>query len=472
MWFRSDLRVRDNTALSEACRAADAGVIAVFAICRRQWQDHDWGPARVHFVLRNLADLSASLEKLEIPLRLIDAPRFSDVPEKLLALARRHGCDGIWFNREYEVNERSRDEDVEQVFAEADRSVHAYDDQVILPPSRVRTNDGGFYSVFSPYRRRWLELLKERGGDSCLQRPRRQQRIDLKSDTVPAGLDDSKARDLSEEWPAGEDHAGYRLLSFIEDRLKSYDKLRNVPAENGTSTLSPYLASGVLSPRQCLEAALRANKGRLSSGLAGPQTWITELVWREFYRHVLVGFPRVCRRRPFRLETEKIRWRRSQRDLESWQRGLTGVPLVDAAMRQLEQTGWMHNRLRMVVAMFLTKNLFIDWRQGERHFMQKLVDGDFASNNGGWQWSASVGTDAAPYFRVFNPVSQSERFDPGGKFIRKYLPELEHLDDKAIHLPGERAPEALEGVEYPKPIVDLKRSRQEAIEKFKAATSG
>ena len=469
VWFRSDLRVKDNTALSEACRAADAGVIGVFTICRRQWQEHDWGAAKVSFLLRNLAELSAALHELNIPLRLIDVPHFADVPKKLLALAQRHDCGGVWFNREYEVNEQARDQEVERVFAGANRSANAHHDQVVLPPDRVRTNDGGFYSVFSPYRNRWLETLEESGGVRCLQRPRRQKRIDLKSDSIPERLREFPTRDLTQEWPAGEDHAHLRLRSFVADRLKGYQECRNLPAENGTSTMSPYLACGVVSSRQCLQAAARANRGRLSSGLAGAQTWIAELIWREFYRHVLVGYPRVCRNRPFKLETEQIRWRRSERDFERWKQGRTGIPIVDAGMRQLEQTGGMHNRLRMIVAMFFTKNLFLDWRWGERYFMQQLVDGDFASNNGGWQWSASVGTDAAPYFRIFNPVSQSERFDPEGDFIRRYVPELQTLDEKAIHMPQERDADTRKKVGYPTPIVDLKQSRKKAIATFKKA---
>ena len=469
MWFRSDLRVRDNTALSEACQVAEDGVVGVFMICPEQWLDHDVAPVKVDFLLRNLRDLSDSLNELNIPLLIAEVPRFAQVPERLLKIAKKHGCAGIWFNREYELNERRRDDQVAKVFQRAGNTVHSFTDQVVLSPESLRTTQGKFYTVFTPYKKKWIATVRDRGGVQCLRKPPKQKRTNTVADSIPddvAGFDGLRRPDL---WKSGEEHARRRLQSFASRRLTSYDETRDFPALNGTSTVSPYLALGVLSPRQCVSAALKANRNRLDSGSSGATTWISELIWREFYRHVLVGFPRVCRYQPFDLKTRQISWPNNERDFRHWQEGKTGIPIVDAAMRQLQNTGWMHNRLRMVVAMFLTKNLFLDWRWGERHFMQNLVDGDFASNNGGWQWSASVGTDAAPYFRIFNPVSQSERFDPQGDFIRKFLPELAKLERKSIHMPTERSPKSLEGVKYPAPIVDLKRSRQEAIDRFKAA---
>ena len=253
----------------------------------------------------------------------------------------------------------------------------------------------------------------------------------------------------------------------MNGHIDAYGNARDFPALNGTSALSPYLACGAISPRQCLAAATAADGQRLQAGRAGPTAWITELIWREFYRHVLVGFPRVCRNRAFKVQTDRIRWRRDEDDFGSWCAGRTGVPIVDAAMRQLLETGWMHNRLRMVVAMYLTKDLFIDWRQGERFFMTHLVDGDFASNNGGWQWAASTGTDAAPYFRIFNPISQSRRFDPDGTFIHRYCPELADLGGRAIHDPAALPPPARGAIDYPDPIVDHTRARARVMAAFR-----
>ena len=195
------------------------------------------------------------------------------------------------------------------------------------------------------------------------------------------------------------------------------------------------------------------------------EVWLNELLWREFYQQLMFDFPKLSRHQPFQDQTKTIPWKDNDAHFEAWTQGQTGIPIVDAAMRQLKATGWMHNRVRMICAMFLTKNLLIDWRKGEQWFMQHLIDGDFAANNGGWQWSASTGTDAAPYFRIFNPVSQSEKFDPDGKFLREWLPELKHLDNTQIHEPY--ASKQISKLNYPKPIVDLKASRAEAIEVFK-----
>jgi deoxyribodipyrimidine photo-lyase len=271
---------------------------------------------------------------------------------------------------------------------------------------------------------------------------------------------------LRQLWPAGEEAARERLATFTLEELWCYEERRDLPAQPGTSQLSPYLAAGVLSPRQCLHAALQGNQGEFDSGNPGAVCWINELLWREFYKHILVGYPRVSRHRAFRLETERLAWRRAPDELDAWQQGRTGIPIIDAAMRQLLATGWMHNRLRMVVAMFLSKNLLIDWREGERWFMRHLIDGDLAANNGGWQWSASTGTDAAPYFRIFNPINQSQRFDPEGRFLRRWLPELAHLDTRDIHNPaGLGGLFAEDG--YPVPLVDLGASRDRALAAFR-----
>ena len=271
-------------------------------------------------------------------------------------------------------------------------------------------------------------------------------------------------------WPAGEKEARRRLDTFADEQISYYKNERDFPAKPGTSQLSAYLAAGVVSPRQCLHAALQSNQGEFESGNIGAITWINELLWREFYKHILVGYPRVSRHRAFRPETEALAWRDAPEDLAAWKEGRTGFPIIDAAMRQLLETGWMHNRLRMVVAMFLTKNLLIDWREGERFFMHHLVDGDLAANNGGWQWSSSTGTDAAPYFRIFNPVTQSEKFDSEGVFIKHWLPELAELNKKEVHNPASRRWPVWRG-RLPAPIVDLKKSRERALAAFQSLPS-
>jgi deoxyribodipyrimidine photo-lyase len=465
VWFRSDLRVLDNTALVHACTEADSGVLAVFAICPKQWAEHDWGTMKVDFLLRNVRALSETLGNLNIPLLIVRATRFADLPRKLLSLAAKHECDALFFNREYEVNEQRRDVEVTALFERHGRSVHPFTDQVILDVAGMRTGSGGSYTVFTPFKRKWLELLKAEDTLRVRRKPRRQPRLPAPPDDVPTTLRGFAGRGRPDLWPDGEGAARRRLRTFVSKRIERYHELRDMPAVDGTSSLSPYLAAGVLSPRQCLHAAMEANRGRAGSGRKGVTTWISELIWREFYRHILIGFPRVCRNQPFRLETDRLPWRYDEDLFEAWCTGRTGVPIVDAGMRQLAETGWMHNRVRMIAAMFLAKDLFIDWRWGERHFMRHLVDGDFASNNGGWQWSASTGTDAAPYFRIFNPFSQSRRFDPQGDYIRRFVHELEGASTDEIHEPHKST--SL-GTNYPRPVVDHATARGSTIKAFQA----
>ena len=463
VWFRADLRIRDNPALSEACRNSDEGVMAVFCACPAQWRAHGWAAIKVDLLLRHLTDLSQSLNDLNIPLLLRRPPRFADVAHLLLDLAECHRCDALWFNREYEVNECHRDAQVTDRFVDAGKAVHAWEDQSVIAPATLHTTNDTFYSVFTPFRKKWIATVKGKNGPRVRRAPRAQPPLDIAADPIPTALPAFRGLTRPDLWKAGEAHALSRLRAFVQKRAVDYEVRRDLPAANGTSVLSPYLALGAVSARQCLKAAMDANDGRLDSGLAGLTTWITELIWREFYRHVLVGFPQICMHKAFDRRMRTIPWRNDKSGFARWCQGTTGIPIVDAGMRQLLQTGWMHNRLRMITAMFLTKNLFIDWRRGERFFMQHLVDGDFANNNGGWQWSASVGPNASPYFRIFNPISQSQRFDPEGHFIRKFVPELAQLPADAVHLPAKDE----SATDYPAPIVDLKASRQRAIDQFK-----
>jgi deoxyribodipyrimidine photo-lyase len=271
-----------------------------------------------------------------------------------------------------------------------------------------------------------------------------------------------------ELWPAGEDEAETRLLRFLNEKAIDYSKNRNDPILDGTSRISPYLALGIISSKKCILEALKINNFEFNSGHIGVTKWIDEIVWREFYKNIMFSFPRVSKGQPFQDYSKAILWRYNEDELNAWKEGRTGFPIVDAAMRQLLNEGWMHNRLRMVVAMFFTKNMLHDWRLGEAYFMQNLIDGDFASNNGGWQWSSSTGTDAAPYFRIFNPITQSTNFDKDGIFIKKYVPELKDLDKSVIHNPSI---EHRKYCKYPEPILDLKESRLRAIDAFKAAKS-
>ncbi|PXX90205.1 deoxyribodipyrimidine photo-lyase [Marinobacter vulgaris] len=459
VWFRNDLRVADNAALTAACKHRQP-VRACFVVTPEQWREHDWSPARVRFVLDHANALSQELSRLGIPLSFITATTFSDSVEKLKDFCRSESIRDIHFNEEYGVNERRRDKTLKQALDAMNVAVNKYRDQTVAPVGSILTQQGEPYSVFTPFSRRWrswidaaaptLYPIPEPVGDVVKA---------ASYDEPPEGFDTPPPRLVK----TGEDAAHHQLQEFLENRAGDYKNLRDLPSVDGTSLLSPYLANGVLSGRQCLIAA-RQHQG-MGGNQEGLATWTNEIAWRDFYINILYHYPRISMRRAFKPETEALQWNTPGENFEAWKTGNTGVPIVDAAMRQLNRTGWMHNRLRMITAMFLTKNLFIDWRLGEAYFMSKLVDGFLASNNGGWQWSASTGTDSAPYFRVFNPATQSQRFDPDGEFIREYVPELAKLDNKRIHQPWSGG--VIPGG-YPRPIVDLKESRKEAIAKFQA----
>jgi len=476
IWFRADLRCHDNPALFQACQAATAKgqpVLAVFILTPQQWLEHGQGSNQTHFLLRNLASLSQRLNALNISLKFIQAADFQAVPQKLADFCAQHQISDIYCNRQYEWNERQRDLAVEQKLSESAVSLHSFTDQVIFSPGQILTGKGDYYTVFTPFYRNWISQLTPEMLQP-LPSPERQLSGQLQPDLLPE-LPELPAPDqpLQQLWAAGETAALQGLNEFCDEGLKDYASLRDWPALKGTSGLSAWLALGVLSPRQCLAAAWQASQGRITDKNTGAGVWVSELVWREFYRHLLVGFPRISRGKAFKPETEKLAWRslelpEVQQQFHAWKEGRTGFPLVDAAMRQLKQTGWMHNRLRMLTAMFLSKHLLIDWRIGEAYFAQQLVDWDLAANNGGWQWAASTGTDAVPYFRLFNPYSQSKRFDPEGEFIRRWVPELKHLNNKQIHQPPVDKVDLFAASSYPQPILDLKAARERVMQAFQA----
>ncbi|QLF91726.1 deoxyribodipyrimidine photo-lyase [Pseudomonas sp. ABC1] len=464
IWLRTDLRVADNTALHAAMR--NGPTVALFVLTPRQWQLHDDAPCKVDFWLRNLEQLRTDLQQLNVPLLVRHCDDWSGVPDLLGRLCHELHIDAVHLNDEYGINEQRRDQQVATRLMMEGVTLHRHLDQLLFQPGSLLTRAGDYFKVYSQFRNLCLQHLRA-APPQPRGRPQAQAPLPIASDKVPAQLDGWQAPDASlrAHWPAGEEAALAALASFTDEHMQDYAEQRDIPSAPGTSLLSPYLAAGVLSPRQCLHAALSCNQGEFDTGNDGAITWINELLWREFYKHILVGYPRVSRHRAFRPQTEALPWRNAPQDLQAWQEGRTGLPIIDAAMRQLHATGWMHNRLRMVVAMFLSKNLLIDWREGERFFMRHLIDGDLAANNGGWQWSASTGTDAVPYFRLFNPISQSQRFDPKGRFIRHWLPELTSLSDKAIHSPP--VGDLFCSVDYPAPILDLAASRERALAAFR-----
>lgn len=459
IWFRNDLRLGDNPAVTAAC-SDDSPVEACFLAAPGQWAEHDWSPNRTDLLLRSLERVAQNLAELGITLHIRTIDRFADTDAALLALCRERGITRIHAGEEYADNERSRDHRLTRVLNNEGITLNIYRDQTVVPVDQLKTGNGTPYTVFTPYSRQWWRWVESHPPQL---HPAPSPRGAPVAPPVLPELTEWRSNRV--DWLDGGESAAHRALDdFIDQRLREYANQRDYPAKPATSIISPYLALGVLSPRQCL-IAVQQRTGEPSPATAG-RTWLNEIAWRDFYIQLLYHFPRLSRHQAFKPETEALPWEPADERFEAWKAGRTGIPLVDAAMRQLNTTGWMHNRLRMVTAMFLTKNLFLDWRLGEQYFMRQLVDGYLPSNNGGWQWSASTGTDAAPYFRIFNPVTQSERFDPQGSFIRHWVPEIAHLQGKKLFNPNGAV------AAYPAPIVDLKESRKQAIERFKALGNG
>jgi deoxyribodipyrimidine photo-lyase len=464
-WFRTDLRVDDQPALGAA--SASGPTIGLFIASPEQWRLHHDAPIKIDFWLRAVKHLRVELEALNIPLKILVVDRWKDVPAALLSFCQRHKVEQVHCNREHGVNERNRDRASYSLLAQHNIALQGHHGGTLLVPGSVKTGADAYYRVFTPFAKACREKLrsapyqltpslKKQSGASLPASDDFPKALTVLLDVIPEGL--------QRAWPASPAAALDRLEQFAQTRMAQYQPDRDFPAIPGTSVLSAYLAAGLISAGQCLQAALVQNQGESDTGQRGIVVWINELLWREFYQHLLFGYPALSMHQPMRAETNAVLWRQAPEDFDAWAQGRTGVPIVDAAMRQLLATGWMHNRLRMVVAMYLTKNLLIDWRLGEAFFMQHLIDGELAANNGGWQWSASTGADSAPYFRVFNPISQSEKFDPQGAFIKHWLPELATLNAKEIHNPS---PISRKALNYPDQIVNLQSSRVRAIEAFK-----
>ena len=475
VWFKKDLRIYDNPALWHAMQQPGP-TYAIFFICQQQWQKHGLAANQQSLILRQLDELALSLSSLGVELYVFNAKTFASIPQLLADVVKLNDIKSVYFNYEYELNERQCEHAVTETLSIANADCHAFHDQCFIAPGQVMTKTGDQYQVFTAFKKalvhQYANLIR-----TVYPAPEKQpipNKLTIANELAHhrvvapfAKLADTLnvQANIINLWPVGEEAAHNRLNQFLEADADSYDEYRDIPNLSATSGISTYLALGILSTSQCLRGVVSLNRGELQSSQAGYTTWINELIWREFYRHIISNQPELCRHKAYKTDTDRIQWNTDPELLKAWQQGRTGFPIVDAAMKQLLHTGWMHNRLRMITAMFLTKNLFIDWRLGEAYFMSQLVDGDFASNNGGWQWSASTGCDAAPYFRIFNPVRQSERFDPNGDFIRTYLPELSSLDNKSIHMPSSAQADHLG---YPRAIVDLAESAAFAKAQFKA----
>ncbi|WP_422767844.1 deoxyribodipyrimidine photo-lyase [Photobacterium leiognathi subsp. mandapamensis] len=469
IWFRDDLRTVDNTALNHAIETG-LPVIALFVATPMQWHEHHVAAIQIDFIHRRLRVLKQQLAVLNIPLQVMQCNDFSESVDAIAEYCHQHRVVHVFANKQYPLNEQLRDEKLGVLLAQSVIKQSLFDDNYVLEPETILNREGELFKVFTPYRNAWIKRFSAEPSY-----PVTISKEVVLSDTTSAMLADStEIQSLgypvieSVLWPVDEEAILQRLDTFCVTKAQDYHQQRDFPAIDGTSCLSPFLAIGALSARQCVHQLLQHFPHALEVNKEdGAFTWLNEIIWREFYGHLLHRYPELSKNHPFQDYTQYVRWQDNPTLLKAWQDGKTGFPIVDAAMRQLRATGWMHNRLRMITASFLTKDLLCDWRAGEQWFMQHLIDGDFASNNGGWQWAASTGTDSQPYFRVFNPTLQGQRFDPKGDFIRTWVKELAKVPDKYIHTPHQWDNSG--SLDYPLPIVDHKEARLLAIEAFKQA---
>jgi deoxyribodipyrimidine photo-lyase len=456
-WIRRDLGLSDNQALSAALSQADV-VIPLFILDPKLLTSPRASQNRNGFLFDGLRQLDSNLRQRGSALIL----REGDPLEVLRIIYRETGAECIFAEADVSPYAKQRDDRILRQLP-----LKLIPGVTVHPPESLLKPDGTPYTVFTPFSNKWRNLSFP--GKSFSAPEKLAALPALASLDVP---DSPKSPSASIFW-VGEAEAQKRLDSFVDSHIYAYAETRNRVDLNGTSGLSPYLRFGMLSARQVAWAAREAGaRVQNPAGRKGVETWINELIWREFYATLLHYYPKVLRT-AFRPELRNIRWQDDINGFEAWSEGLTGYPIVDAAMRQLNATGWMHNRARMITASFLVKDLMIDWRQGERYFMQHLLDGDPASNNGGWQWIAGTGADAAPYFRIFNPVLQGKKFDPHGTFVRCWVPELSKVPDAFIHTPWSM-PEDVQsrigcriGKKYPSPIVDHAKARQYVMEIYR-----
>lgn len=470
-WIRRDVRMGDNRALEAARQAAGDGFLQPLFILDPGLLNSPYhSPRRAAFLFAGLRELDARLQALGSRLLV----RRGNPGDVLPALCVEANASAVLAERDYSPYARRRDT---ALLADARVPLTLVEGAAIRPVESVSKKDGSPYVVFTPYSRRWREQPRITPAD--LLPPPTSLPPALELAGVPLPFPD----DQPENAPIrpGEAEADARLRAFTagpDAPIYAYATARDRPDLDGTSQLSPYLRLGMVSSRTAAAAAYLALENTSTQAQReGAATWLSELIWRDFYMTILYHFPRV-RSRNFRHEYDDVAWRNDPDDFVAWCAGRTGYPFIDAAMRQLKASGWMHNRARMAVASFLVKDLLIDWRWGERWFMQQLIDGDPAANNGGWQWSAGTGTDAAPYFRIFNPVSQGEKHDPDGAYVRRWVPELSNVPDKVIHTPWKLSEAeqkhvgCILGRDYPLRMVDHKAARERTLDAYRAARGG
>ncbi len=465
MWFRQDLRLRDNPALAAACERGT--VIPVYIYDTHNMGEFALGGASQWWLHHSLQSLNKSLASKLTVLQ-------GDPLALLQALIEKTGATSIMWNRTYEPWQIKRDQVIKASLQEQGIEATSFNGSLLWEPWKILNKSGSVYKVFTPYYRKGcLPFSSPRSVISAPAKPVWQYVASLDE-----GIDSLRlisaidwCKNIARQWFPGEEGAAKNLQVFLSNKIENYKAARDIPSLAGTSSLSPHLHFGEISPNQVWYAALGKYHGSMDN--TGLDCFLSEMGWREFSYYLLYHFPELPKQN-FNQKFDEYPWTSDADKLKAWQQGKTGVPLIDAGMRELWQTGYMHNRVRMVVASYLVKNLGLHWHHGEAWFWDCLVDADLAANSAGWQWVAGSGADASPFFRIFNPVLQGEKFDKDGEYVRQYCPELKGLPNKYIHKPWEAPTDVLEnaaitlGKTYPKPLVDLKESRADALSAYEA----
>ncbi|MDT7525049.1 deoxyribodipyrimidine photo-lyase [Pseudidiomarina sp. GXY010] len=466
LWLRHDLRLRSNPALAAAAKlnGAEQPIPALILLCPQQMHEHDWAPIKWDLYYRHLHEFVKSAAAAGIALSIQVIESWQVAPKAVKRFAEQQQLSEVHVNVEYPLHEVRRDRAVKALLEQQGVAWHGHHGNLVVPPV-LTTQTGTIYQKFTPFAKAWRQHLREQLGHNGLPFMQPVERRCKVAAAVVPEVD--YPRQDSSAWVVGEDAVYQQLQGYIEERVTAYAAERDLPGLDTTSRLSPYWELGMLSPWQAVQQLAQLSPDFPDALDQGPDVWLTELIWREFYQHLMFHVPRLNYGKAFLKHTDAMQWREDADSFQRWCEGRTGFPIVDAGMRQLAAEGWMHNRVRMIVAHFLVKDLLLDWRLGEQFFMRHLIDGSFPANNGGWQWSASTGTDAAPYFRVFNPTLQSEKVDPDGSYIRRWVKELADCPKQHIHAPGKWLKDRKRS-DYPQPIVDHKVARERFLAAFKA----
>jgi len=463
IWLRRDLRLYDNAALFHALKNSNqVYVVFIFDthILNKLKNKQD---RRIEFIHGSLSEIKEGLNRQDSDLIVEKGEPESLIPK----LITKYKCDSLYINRDYEKYAQDRDNLIIKLLAKNQINTYTFKDQVLFEKAEILTQSNKPYTVFTPYKNNHLKKLAEEGIHlyDCDMYKSNFAKFSYKSIPTLEELQFEKTNLEDFNIPSGTS-GGKKLLEKFNNNIKYYSSNRNYPFIRGVSYLSVHNRFGTLSIRHLAKMAIEADND-------GSATWLSELIWRDFYFQIVANFPHVSENKSFKPQFENLQFENDINKFEAWKNGLTGFPIIDAAMKQINQTGYMHNRLRMIVSSFLVKDLLIDWRWGEQYFQDNLIDFDFSANNGGWQWAASTGCDSQPYFRIFNPTLQSEKFDKDGSFIKKYLPQLESLSPKQIHEPWihfeknqDTFPIKL-GEDYPFPIIKHSEQRDKALAMYK-----